>query len=123
MKKIINLVEELDYKKLYRIKYLYHWVSEERVRNYILKNGITKDEDGFVYLSEKPFNKTRKDWSKTKGFLFKVKIPNNDLLYFWEEFWTDENGNEIDSDHQADPKNQYYIYMGDIPLKYVEEVV
>lgn len=91
-------------------KILYHTVFSKRSYEYVLKNGITPDEYGYVYLSEKPL----------KGYYtFKVQVPDESNLYDWEDFWLDDNGNEIDFDHQYDPDNKYYMYLGDIPLGYI----
>lgn len=106
---------------LMKVKYLYHWTNTKENRDSILENGLWTDSDGFIYLSEKPFNETRSDW-EGQGYVFKVKIPDHDNLYYWEDFWCDEDGNEVDDDHQADPDNQYYIYMDEIPKEYVKEI-
>lgn len=119
---MIRIIEDRDYSRLKHIKYLYHWVIDSKQALYCQHNGITRDSDGFVYLSEKPFNETSPAWDKDDGFTFRVRIPNNDLLSYWEDFWTDEDGNEIDFDHQAIPGNQYYIYEDDIPKEFIELV-
>ena len=97
------------------IEYLYHWVQDDDVMNFVLKNGIIAVSDEDVYLSEKPLFSDR-------GHLFKVKIPKKERLYDWREMWYDDNGIAFDSDHQYDEKNPYFIYMGDIPKENVELV-
>lgn len=96
---------------------LYHAVTN-RSYDYVKKNGITPDEDGFVYLSTYPL----KSGLYKNGHVFQVKIPNHSLLYDWREFWQDEEGNDIDFDHEWDPENPYYIYMGFIPAEFIKEV-
>lgn len=72
------------------------------------------DDQGFVYLAEKPFDHALA--------VFEVTVPNERDLYDWETFWLDDDGNEIDFDHELDPNNKYYMYMGNIPLKYIRRV-
>ena len=90
------------------IKILYHSVISELNKNYVLENGITKDEQNFVYLSEKPMGKHFK-------YTFKVIIPNNDNLYDWREIWNDGEDNK-----EYDDKNPYFVYMGDINIKNIQ---
>lgn len=104
------------------IKTLYHWVRTREQRDYVLRNGITVDSDGFIYLSEKPLNTTHPCWTPSDGYVFEVTIPDNSYLYNWEDFWLDDNGEEVDFDHQRDDNNPYYIYTTNIPVKYVELV-
>ena len=97
----------------YDIEYLYHSVFNKSSYDYVLENGITADDQGFVYLSEKPI----------PGYAsFRVRIPNESYLHDWEEFWLDDEGNEIDFDHCLDPNNKYYMYEGDIGLQYIEVI-
>jgi len=92
---------------------LYHSVFDKNSYNYVLRNGIKADDQGWVYLSEKPY----KDAYRT----FQVVVPNETLLYDWEDFWLDDDGNEIDFDHVYDPDNKYYMYYGDISRDYITE--
>lgn len=109
MKLVIEQLEDLT--ESFSGSFLYHTVFSEKSYNYVLQNGIIADEYGYVYLSEKPL----------KGYYtFKVKIPNINNLYDWEDFWLDDEGNEIDFDHQYDPNNKYYMYLGDIPISYIK---
>lgn len=93
---------------------LYHSVFNKRSLDFVLENGIIADDQGFVYLAEKPFDNAYAT--------FIVTVPNEDNLYDWEDFWLDADGNEIDFDHEYNPNNKYYIYIGDIPLEYAEQV-
>jgi hypothetical protein len=95
---------------------LYHSVPYENVYNFVKQNGIVADSSGWVYLTEKPYYRN-KNWAYAT---FKVFIPNNDnRLHDWDDFWLDEDGNEIDFDHEKDPNNHYYMYEGNIPLEYI----
>lgn len=93
---------------------LYHSVFNQRSLNFVLENGIVADDAGFVYLAEKPFDHAIA--------VFEVTVPNESDLYDWEDFWLDDDGNEIDFDHELDPNNKYYMYMGNIPLKYIKRI-
>lgn len=93
---------------------LYHSVFNRRSLNFVLENGIVADDAGFVYLAEKPFDHAIA--------VFEVTVPNESDLYDWEDFWLDDDGNEIDFDHELDPNNKYYMYMGNIPLKYIKQI-
>ena len=94
-------------------KYLYHAVFSEKAYNWVLQNGITPDEYGYVYLSEKPFS------GRKPYHVFRVKVPNISNLYDWEDFWLDSEGNAIDFDHEYDPNNKYYMYYGSIPADFI----
>jgi hypothetical protein len=89
-------------------KVLYHSVVSEKVRDFVLKNGIKKDSQSMVYLSTKPI--TRPPFK----YVFKVKVPDMNRLWDWSDYW-DES-----SEKQSDPKNPYYIYETDIPKAFVE---
>jgi hypothetical protein len=89
-------------------KVLYHSVTDERVRDFVLKNGIKMDSQGFVYLSKKPI--TRLPFKYT----FKVKIPDMDALYDWRDVW------DAGLDKEYDKTNPYYIYNNDIPKQYIK---
>lgn len=93
--------------------FLYHSVFNQKSYNYVLRNGIEADDQGWVYLSEKPYKGAYKT--------FQVTVPDETLLYDWEDFWLDDDGNEIDFDHVYDPNNKYYMYYGNIPRDYVTE--
>jgi hypothetical protein len=93
---------------------LYHSVFNQRSLDFVLENGIFADDAGFVYLAEKPFDHALA--------VFEVTVPDERDLYDWETFWLDDDGNEIDFDHELDPNNKYYMYMGNIPLKYIRRV-
>ena len=83
---------------------LYHSVSNERVRDFVLQNGIKADDQGMVYLSEKPITE------KPYKYSFKVIVPDIYKLWDWEEIWGDGG-----DDKENDPNNPYYVYEGDIP--------
>lgn len=104
------------YSKTKRIKYLYHTVFNKNTYDFVKKNGIKVDNDHWIYLAEKPIIN-----SNTYA-VFKVRIPNNELLYDWREIWTDDNGKEYDMDHQYDKSNPFYMYNANIPKQYIEEV-
>lgn len=91
---------------------------------YVKRNGIKRDSQGWIYLSTKPIIKNNKNpWSVNNTVaVFKVRIPDKSKLYDWREIWMDDDGNETDSDHQYDKNNPYYMYSGDIPKQYIEEV-
>lgn len=93
---------------------LYHSVFNRQTYDYVFKNGITVDDTGWIYLSEKPFSYAYA--------VFEVTIPDKNLLYDWRQFWLDDEGNEIDMDHEYDPNNPYYMYAESIPLNYIKEV-
>ena len=95
---------------------LYHSIVSGSVYNWVIENGITPDSQGMVYLSLNPIV------NSTTVACFKVTIPDMSNLYNWEYFWLDEYGNEIDFDHEQDPNNPYYIYLGKIPLTNIEEL-
>lgn len=102
------------YYKTENIKKLYHWI-EDRSLEYVEQNGITADSDGDVYLSVAPLR-------GEGGHLYEVTIPDNNRLYDWREMWYDNNGQEFDSEHQYNENNPYFIYMGNIPKKYLKLV-
>jgi len=89
-------------------KALYHSVSNERKRDFVLQNGIKGDDQGMVYLSEKPMTKPPYKYS------FKVKVPDVNKLWNWEEIWGDGG-----IDKENDPNNPFYVYEGDIPKQNV----
>lgn len=93
---------------------LYHAVTDDSY-DYVLKHGITPDSDGFIYLSTYPITLGRYTHN------FQVAVPNLSLLYDWKDFWQ-EDGKDIDYNHEYDPQNPYYIYTGTIPVKYIKEV-
>tara|TARA_B100000900_G_scaffold397080_1_gene397026 strand:+ start:826 stop:1905 length:1080 start_codon:yes stop_codon:yes gene_type:complete len=101
--KLKNILKEQQLPKV-----LYHSVTDERTRDFVLKNGIKMDNQGFVYLSKKPI--TRLPFKYT----FKVKIPNMDALYDWRDVWDDG------LDKEYDKTNPYYIYNNDIPKQYIK---
>ena len=88
-------------------KVLYHSVTSEAKRDFVLKNGIKADSDGMIYLSEKPLE------SNLYKYSFKVKVPDVSKLHDWREVWSDSD------DKEYDPNNPYYIYEGDIPKQYI----
>jgi len=100
-----SLIENYNTKN---IKYLYHSVKTESQLNFILKNGILPDNQGFIYLSLHPV--------KTKFYQFsvKVKIPDNNKLHDWRDIW-----GEGDMDHEYDESNPYFIYEQKIPAKFL----
>ena len=87
---------------------LYHAVTSETIRDFVLKNGIKANEQNFVFLSQKPI--TRAPFKYT----FKVKVPHMDRLHDWRDMY--DEGPE----HQYDESNPYYIYEGDIPKQYIK---
>ena len=89
-------------------KMLYHSVVSEKIRDFVLKNGIKADSSNFVYLSTKPINKP------PYKYTFQVKVPNSDLLFDWRDMW--DEGPE----HQYDKNNPYYVYNGDISTQYIK---
>lgn len=122
---MIRVIESNEYyNNTQEIKYLYHAVFTEESYEFVKKNGIKRDRDGWVYLSKYPIIKRNHNpWSVNNTVaVFKVRIPDNNLLYDWRELWCDEDGNEIDMDHQYDKDNPYYMYEGDIPKEYIEEI-
>lgn len=94
---------------------MFHWVENDGIRDYVLNNGITIDTQGIVYLSVLPLYPV-----EYGGHVFEVKIPNSNNLVDWREVWCDEEGNEIDSDHEYNPNNPYYCYFGNIPKEYIK---
>lgn len=86
---------------------LYHSVTSEATRDYVLKNGIKADSDSMVYLSEKPMTTAPFKYS------FKVKVPDQNKLWDWRDVWSDSD------DKEYDPNNPYYVYEGDIPKQFV----
>lgn len=113
--KLTNSIKE-DYNDCRNIKYLYHSVFSKDVEDYVDKNGITVDEHGFIYLSQHPYK------TKYTTATYKVRIPDNNYLYDWREFWYDEDGEPIDFDHEYDETNPYYIYMMNIPVNYINKI-
>ena len=100
---LIRVNESIKYKNTKVIKKLYHSVFNEKSKNYVLANGIKADSDNMVYLSEKPM--------KNAVAVFLVTIPDKSKLHDWREFWQDEDGNDIDYDHEYDSSNPYYVYL------------
>lgn len=97
----------MTYNRTDNIKALYHWVRDDKAKEFVLKNGIVPDKWGFIYLSEKPL---RED-----GHMFLVTIPNNMFLFDWREFWEEGEGKEYD------PDNPYYVYVDNtIPPEYIK---
>ena len=90
-------------------KVLYHSVTTETIRDFVLQNGIKADVQGMVYLSEKPITKLPYKYS------FKVIVPNVNKLWNWEEIWGDGG-----IDKENDPNNPYYVYEGDIAKQFVK---
>ena len=90
-------------------KVLYHSVTTETIRDFVLQNGIKADVQGMVYLSEKPITKLPYKYS------FKVIVPNVNKLWNWEEIW-----GEGGIDKEPDPNNPYYVYEGDIAKQFVK---
>lgn len=90
------------------IKFLYHSVVSEKVRDFVLKNGIKSDSNHMVYLSKFPIKKN------PFKFSFVVNIPDNKKLYDWREIW------EEGLDKEYDSKNPYFVYEGDIPRQYLK---
>lgn len=121
---MIKINETFQYNDTSKIKYLYHSVFSKKSYEYVLKNGITHDVQGWVYLSEKPMiiNGGNHSWALNTVAVFKVKIPDNRKLYDWREIWYDKNDKEYDSDHQYEKSNPYYMYSGNIPKQYIQEV-
>ena len=89
-------------------KVLYHSVTTETIRDFVLQNGIKGDDQGMVYLSEKPMTKL------PYKYCFKVKVPDVNKLWNWEEIWGDGG-----VDKESDPNNPYHVYEGDIPKQNV----
>lgn len=95
--------------------YLYHSVDDKGYE-FAMRYGLVADSDGFIYLSKYPIKNP--NYTHT----FRVRIPNMNNLRNWEDFWTDDDGELIDFDHEPDPNNPYYIYVGDIDAKHIQEV-
>lgn len=89
---------------------LYHSVTTEASRDFVLQNGIKADSDHMVYLSEKPITTGPFKYS------FKVKVPDPNKLWDWRDIWDDSD------DKEYDPNNPYYVYEGDIAKQYVTPV-
>lgn len=89
-------------------KVLYHSVTSEAARDYILKNGIKADSNSMVYLSEKPMTTTPYKYS------FEVRVPDMNKLWDWRDIWSDS------MDKEYDENNPYYVYEGDIAKQYVK---
>jgi len=113
---MIKVINEEQITDVDEIEFLYHWVESERVKDYVLNNGLTADDDYCVYLMSNPvpFNKG--------GFMFRVTIPDTNRLHDWREYWHDDDGVEFDDEHIYDPDNPYFIYEGNIDKKYVNLV-
>ena len=105
----------MQYKLLNEIPTLYHSTTSERSRDAILREGLKMDNLGMVYLSEQPID------SPNFPYTFLVRIPDQEYLADWREIWYDD-GEPVDGDHEYDANNPYYIYLADIPPKYIEEV-
>lgn len=90
---------------------LYHSVTSEQNRDFVLSNGIKADKDSMVYLSEKPIT------TGLYKYAFKVRVPNASKLWDWREIWGDGN-----DDKEYDPNNPFYVYEGDIPKQFVSLV-
>ena len=105
------------------IKRLYHWVEDDKRAEFVDKNGIVTDDQGLLYLSDRPLYET-KPFLKNKGHLYEVTIDkgNKGDISDWRWFWYDDNGEEFDSDHQYDKKNPYFISTSDIPKKYLKKI-
>ena len=86
---------------------LYHNVTSEAVRDFVLQNGIKADKDGMVYLSKKPITKLPFKYS------FEVRVPDMSKLWDWRDIWSDSD------DKEYDPKNPYYVYEGSIDKQYI----
>jgi len=99
-----------EYVKRKEPKVLYHATSNKFLP-IIMKQGLKRSWDGFVYLMEKP--------EAFDDVVLEVNIPNKNQLIDWREAWYDDNDEETDMDHQYDPKNPYWIYPHDIPTKYL----
>jgi hypothetical protein len=95
------------------LKYLYHSTTEKSAAS-IEKEGLKTDYQGLIYLSEKPI--------QNFPVVFKVEIPNKNSLVDWRDVWYDDDGEEIDMDHQYDLDNPYYVYMDPIPAQYLTRV-
>ena len=95
-------------------KYLYHTTEDKYVEG-ILKKGLKIDDFGLVYLAEKPL-------AGDKYPTFKVRIPDHNQLMDWREAWYDDDGEELDIDHQYEENNPYYLYLTSIPPEYLELV-
>lgn len=102
-----------NYKDTKNIKTLYHTVFDKDTYDFVQGNGIVADDNNYVYLSKYPYK------SESAYATFKVNIPDSNKLFDWREFWYDENGNEFDYDHEWDPDNPYFIYVGNIPKSYI----
>lgn len=114
MMRVIKSTNEIDYDKLDTIKELYHSCDSKEEYLDVLENGIEPDDMGYIYLSEKPFRNSK--------YTLIIRIPNNSKLHDWREFWCDEDGNEIDFNHEYDPSNPYYIYTSFIDPVYIREM-
>lgn len=98
------------------ITHLYHATHRKNLPS-ILEEGLKTDSWGFIYLSEKPL-----EWNDHFNIVLKVTIPDINQLIDWREAWYDDDGNEIDMDHQYDSENPYYLYLDNIPPQYLEVV-
>ena len=98
------------------IPVLYHSTTSVQNKNAILRDGLKTDYLGMVYLSEKPIG------LPAFPYVFRVEIPDQEFLADWREIWHDDDGEPIDLDHQYDETNPYYVYLGNIPPEYIEEV-
>ncbi len=95
------------------IEFLYHSTDLEYVES-IEQNGLKTDDNGLVYLSEKPM--------QYYDVCYRVTIPKQHNLVDWREMWYDQDGKEIDMDHQYDETNPYYVYMDTIPPQYLDRL-
>lgn len=102
------------------IKTLYHSVFTPEAEKFDDENGIKRDSNGFIYLSEKPIiydkHKFQRGWTTTYA-VYEITIPDNTYLWDWRDIWED-NGD----DKQYDETNPFYIYMKDIPLQYMRKI-
>ena len=89
-------------------KVLYHSVTTETIRDFVLKNGIKADSSNFVYLSTKPITKA------PFKYTFEVTVPDPAKLWDWRDIWSD------DTEHTYDEANPYYVYEGDIAKQFVK---
>lgn len=107
--------EGLVLKDTSRITHLYHSTSSEEVLKSILTKGLltSMNSEGMIYLSEKPIV----FGGKAASYVLRVKIPDNRELADWREFWYDDG-----DEKQYDESNPYYIYLKDIPPRYIERV-
>ena len=93
---------------------LYHGFKDEHQLEKALRLGLQVDDDGMIYLSEKPYPLDA-PYAYTKYYV-EVTIPDKSYLADWREFWED------DLEHTYDYDNPYYVYTSNIPPNYLKRI-